>query len=70
MEAVHTSETSIYFNETTQHCIPESSHLHFSCWFFAFFVEMVTFLKTELTSNFGETWKNMWGIAKYIDSSQ
>jgi hypothetical protein len=28
MEAVRTSETSVYFNETTQHCIPEGCHLH------------------------------------------
>jgi hypothetical protein len=28
MEAVYTSETSAYFNETTQHYIPEGFHLH------------------------------------------
>jgi hypothetical protein len=27
MEAAQTSETSIYFNETTQRCIPEGCHL-------------------------------------------
>jgi hypothetical protein len=26
MEAVRTSETSVYFNETTRRCIPESCH--------------------------------------------
>jgi hypothetical protein len=25
------SETSVYFNETTQHCIPEGCHLHTRC---------------------------------------
>jgi hypothetical protein len=28
MEAGHTSETSVYFYETTQCYIPEGSHLH------------------------------------------
>jgi hypothetical protein len=28
MEAVCTSETSVYFYKTTQHCIPEGCHLH------------------------------------------
>jgi hypothetical protein len=28
MEAVCSSETWVYFNETTQHYIPESYHLH------------------------------------------
>jgi hypothetical protein len=28
MEAVRTSETSVYFNETTRPYIPESCHLH------------------------------------------
>jgi hypothetical protein len=28
MEAVRTSETSIYFNETTRRYIPEGCHLH------------------------------------------
>jgi hypothetical protein len=28
MEAVRTSETSVYSNETTRRCIPESCHLH------------------------------------------
>jgi hypothetical protein len=28
MEAVRTSETSVYSSETTRHCIPEDSHLH------------------------------------------
>jgi hypothetical protein len=27
MEAAHTSETSVYFNETTRRYIPEGSHL-------------------------------------------
>jgi hypothetical protein len=27
METVHTSETSVYFNETTQRSIPDSCHL-------------------------------------------
>jgi hypothetical protein len=30
MEAVHTSETSVYFNETTHHYIPEDCYLHTS----------------------------------------
>jgi hypothetical protein len=28
MQAVHTSETSVYFNETTWSYIPEACHLH------------------------------------------
>jgi hypothetical protein len=28
MEVVITSETSVYFNETTWRCIPEDCHLH------------------------------------------
>jgi hypothetical protein len=28
MEAVRISETSVYFNEPTRHCIPESCSLH------------------------------------------
>jgi hypothetical protein len=28
MEAVRTSETSVYFYEITRHCIPEGCHLH------------------------------------------
>jgi hypothetical protein len=28
MEAVCTSETSVYFNDTTRRCIPECCHLH------------------------------------------
>jgi hypothetical protein len=28
MEAVHTSDTSVYSNETTRRYIPEVSHLH------------------------------------------
>jgi hypothetical protein len=28
MESVHTSETSVYFNETTRRYIPKSCHLH------------------------------------------
>jgi hypothetical protein len=28
MDAVHTSETSVYFNETTRRYIAESYHLH------------------------------------------
>jgi hypothetical protein len=28
MEAVHTSETSVYFNETTRRYIPEGFRLH------------------------------------------
>jgi hypothetical protein len=28
MDAVHTSETSVYFNETTWRYIPEESNLH------------------------------------------
>jgi hypothetical protein len=28
MEAVRTSETSVYYNETVRRYIPESSHLH------------------------------------------
>jgi hypothetical protein len=28
MEAVHASETSIYFYEITQRCIPEGCYLH------------------------------------------
>jgi hypothetical protein len=28
MEAVRNSEMSVYFNSTTQRCIPESCHLH------------------------------------------
>jgi hypothetical protein len=28
MKAVHTSETSVYFNETTLRCVPEGYHLH------------------------------------------
>jgi len=28
MEAVHTSETSVYFNETTRRSIPESYNFH------------------------------------------
>jgi hypothetical protein len=31
MEAVHVSETSIHFNETTQRYIPEECHLHTCC---------------------------------------
>jgi hypothetical protein len=31
MEAVHTSETSINFNMTTQRYIPEDSELHTHC---------------------------------------
>jgi hypothetical protein len=31
MEAVHTSETWVYFNETKWRYIPESSHLHARC---------------------------------------
>jgi hypothetical protein len=31
MEAVRTSETSIYFNETTLRYIPEDSHIHTGC---------------------------------------
>jgi hypothetical protein len=31
MEAVYTSETSVYFNETTAFCIPEDCHLHEAC---------------------------------------
>jgi hypothetical protein len=30
MEAVRTSETSVYFYETTQRCIPQASYLHTS----------------------------------------
>jgi hypothetical protein len=28
LEAVYTSETSVYFNKTTWHYIPEGCHLH------------------------------------------
>jgi hypothetical protein len=28
MDAAHTSETSVYFNETTRRYIPEGYHLH------------------------------------------
>jgi hypothetical protein len=28
MEAVRSSETSVYFSATTRHCIPEGSHFH------------------------------------------
>jgi hypothetical protein len=28
MEAIRTSETSVYFNETTRRYIPEGCHLH------------------------------------------
>jgi hypothetical protein len=28
MEAVHTSETLVYFNETTQRYIPAGCHIH------------------------------------------
>jgi hypothetical protein len=28
MEAVRTSETSVYFNETTERYIPDGCHLH------------------------------------------
>jgi hypothetical protein len=32
MEAVCTSETSVYFNATTRRCIPENSKLNFNCY--------------------------------------
>jgi hypothetical protein len=32
MKAVHTSETTFYFNEITQPCIPEGCHLY-KTWF-------------------------------------
>jgi hypothetical protein len=28
MKAVHTSETSVYSNETTRRCVPEGSDIH------------------------------------------
>jgi hypothetical protein len=31
MEAVHTSETSVYFKETRRRCIPEICHLQNKC---------------------------------------
>jgi hypothetical protein len=31
MEAVRTSETSVYYNETTRRYIPEGSDLHTRC---------------------------------------
>jgi hypothetical protein len=37
VEAVHTSETPIFFNETTR-CVPEGCHLHNSYLFCQFFV--------------------------------
>jgi len=30
-EAVRNSETSVYFNETTWHIVPESYHVHTRC---------------------------------------
>jgi hypothetical protein len=33
MEAVHTSETSVYFNETTRRYIPEGCHLQYPVTF-------------------------------------
>jgi hypothetical protein len=30
MDAVRTSETSVYFYETTRHCIPEGCHLQWT----------------------------------------
>jgi hypothetical protein len=34
MEAVRTSKTSVYSNETTRRNVPESSHLHSICLFY------------------------------------
>jgi hypothetical protein len=33
MEAVHTSESSVYYNKATRHYIPESYHLHYTMKF-------------------------------------
>jgi hypothetical protein len=37
IRAVHTSETSVYLNETTRRYIPEGCHLHKKCSSFAIF---------------------------------
>jgi hypothetical protein len=64
MEAVHTSETSFYFNETARCCIPESCHLHLWICFKLYHISVIGLVGCNALQTFRT---KSWKLRQYDD---